>query len=62
MNQVKKEQIPDTEGPEKFSRQSNETDASREAEERVVNAGSVFRCVKKVGDRLKDVSFPVHQK
>ena len=57
MNQVKKDQIPDTEGPESKTGQVINQQNAIEGQRKEVNVES-YSGVSKLADLLKDVSFP----
>jgi len=57
MNQVKKEQIPDTEGPESSTGKVINQQNAIEGQRKEVNVES-YSGVSKLADILKDVSFP----
>lgn len=57
MNQVKKEQIPDTEGPESTTGKVISQQNATEGQRKEVNVES-YSGVAKLADVLKDVSFP----
>ena len=57
MNQVKKEQIPNTEGPESSTGKVISQQNATEGQRKVVNVES-YSVVSKLADLLKNVNFP----